>query len=84
MVWAYFSTDKIDRIKQSQAGTDSSIFGLLQLQHPLGPGQVVHLLKCFDLGGNTPMFFNPKVLMIAGRFCTSTRYKSFAGSEVRQ
>lgn len=35
--------------------TDSSAFCLLQLQKPLSPGQVVHLLKRFNLGGGKPV-----------------------------
>lgn len=30
--------------------TDPSVLGLLELQHPLSAGQVVHLLKSFNLG----------------------------------
>lgn len=35
--------------KMNKNSTDSSIFCFLQLQHPLSPGQVVHLLKSFNL-----------------------------------
>lgn len=30
--------------------TDPSVLGLLELQHPLSAGQVVHLLKSLNLG----------------------------------
>lgn len=60
-----------------QTVTDSSILGLLQLQHPLSSGQVIHFLKSFNLGGNTEMLIKLPALMVNSRYCTSTWHDSY-------
>lgn len=47
---------------KTETSTDSSIFCLLQFQHPLSSGQVVHLLKSFNLGGKKQKLINLPVV----------------------